>query len=472
VLRAALPLLAGALVAGVPPPVLAGLAAAVAVAGAPLGLLAWWRFRYRVGGGVLEVEGGVLARRRRVVPLERIRGVVVDEPLPHRLAGLVRVRVEAAASGDSGGELALAAVSRAQAAALREAVLVARPSGPLAAEAPGTAPDASPGPGLLAVAGLTSGRYVLVPAAVVAAALNLADDVGLGRLARRGAEAALDVAPRSSGGVAAVVGLAALVTAVAAALGGVVGDWRFTLRIDGVRIHTVRGLLSRRTSHVDRGRVQAVEVLDNPPRRVLGLAALQAAVAGVSAGGDGDAAGRVPLLPIGRGDEVWALARRLAPGAPGELRAHPPAGRRRRVVRAVALPGIGLGAAALAGAPAAVVALAAGAVAVMAVVGLDRHRQAGHALGARLVLRGGSPARRTSLVDPSAPVAYSVRTSPSQRRLGLCTLRVHLGRGAGTRTAVDMADEDARRLVAALQPWTARSGGDDPQDGVPRGDAA
>jgi putative membrane protein len=90
--------------------------------GLPLAILSWWRFRYRVADGRLELRSGVVSRSVRTIPLERVRGIDVTEPFLHRLLGLVRVDVEAAAGGDN-AELSLAAVSRAQADTLREALL-------------------------------------------------------------------------------------------------------------------------------------------------------------------------------------------------------------------------------------------------------------------------------------------------------------------------------------------------------------
>ncbi|MDP9363172.1 MAG: PH domain-containing protein, partial [Chloroflexota bacterium] len=41
--------------------------------------VAWWQFRYEVSGGELRVRSGLLARRERFVPLERIQAVDVNE---------------------------------------------------------------------------------------------------------------------------------------------------------------------------------------------------------------------------------------------------------------------------------------------------------------------------------------------------------------------------------------------------------
>jgi membrane protein YdbS with pleckstrin-like domain len=143
--------------------------------GLPLALLSWWRFRYRVSGGRLELHSGVFSRSVRTIPRERVRGIDVTEPFLHRLLGLVKVDVEAAAGG--GGkkaELSLAAISRAQADSLREALLG---GGRPAEEAAEPEPLYRATPGLLALGGLTSMGYLLAPAAIVGVVANLADDL-------------------------------------------------------------------------------------------------------------------------------------------------------------------------------------------------------------------------------------------------------------------------------------------------------
>ncbi|MCC6829856.1 MAG: PH domain-containing protein [Thermoleophilia bacterium] len=452
VIRNTVPLLLAGLVTDVPRPVLAVAIAAVLLAGVPYGLLSWWRFRYRVEAGRLVVDAGVLVRRNRVVPLERIRGVSLDEPVLHRVFGLVRARVEAAAAGDQKGELALAAVSRDQAERLRDAVLRAGDAPAATAAAAAPPPLAAMRPGRLALAGATSARFVLVPAAAAGGLLNFADDVGLDGLLRDGAGRVADRAPHSAVSIALAVAAAAVFVTLLAAAGSVIADWAFELRAEGPRLATVRGLLSRRRTTVDRRRVLGVEVCDSPVRRALGMAAIVAPVGGFGVSKDGDSAGRVRLLPLADADEIARVTAEVAPGDAPPLLPHPRSGLPRRVGRATVPPlAVAIGAAVLgwwwvAG-------LAALAAAAMVPVAFDRHRNLGHAAGRWLVLRSGSLARRHSRLDPGAIVATRVRSSPFQRRRGLCSVQVHLGLGAGSRTAIDMGEDQGRALLARLHPW-------------------
>jgi putative membrane protein len=418
------------------------------IVGVPLAVLSWWRFRYHVGDGKLELHSGVLSRSVRTIPLDRIRGIDVTEPFVHRLLGLVKVDVEAAAGGRSKAELSLAAVSREQADQLREAVL----AGPRAAagdEPVEARPVYEATPRLLVLGGLTSMRYLLAPAAVVGVVFNLADDLP-GGIVDRAADAAADRFPTDAFGIVLVVALGIGLVVLAAVAGSLLVDWRFTLRDEGERLAASRGLLTRRVVHLDRDRIRGADVRDSPLRRPLGLSSVNAIAAGLRGRTGGTA-----LAPVIENDRVAGLLEAVDPGAPdpaAALEAHPPASRRRRLARALALPLLALVILAAVGVLWA--ALAAAVVTALALlVGLDRHRQLGHRFdGRRLALREGSLQRRWSELDPDAAVAFEVRSSPGQRRAGVCTLTFHLGQGAGSRRALDLGDDQATALLAEVRP--------------------
>jgi putative membrane protein len=409
--------------------------------GLPLAILSWWRFRYRVSGGRLELHSGVFSRSVRTIPLERVRGIDVTEPFVHRLLGLVKVEIEAAAGGDSKqAELSLAAVSRAQADELREAVVGAGAGAPEAAEAE---PLYRATPRLLVLGGITSMSYLLAPAAIVGVVFNLADDLP-GGFVERAAEGAAD-----RFGVALVAAGAVALVLVAAAVGSLVVDWAFTLRDEGERLGATRGLFTRRTVHLDRDRIRGADVRDTPLRRPLRLASVGAIAAGLR----GRTGGTVlaPVLPAG---DVPALLRAVDPAAadPGTpLVAHPPAARSRRFVRALPVPLLLVAAAAFG--PIWALAAALVLVALAVPLALDRYRQLGHAFdGRRLVLRAGSIQRRWSELDPGAVVSFELVSSPGQRRAGVATLLVHLGQGAGSRRALDLGEEQAAALLERVRP--------------------
>ena len=421
--------------------VLLGLLVALGVA-----VLAWSRFRYRVADGRLELHSGVLSRNVRTIPLDRVRGVVVTAPFLHRLLGLVKVEVEAAAGGGSKAELSLPAVSVAQAEALREALLGA-PTAQEREDEP--APLYRATPALLCLGGVTSLSYLLAPAAAVGVIANLADDLPGGLLERAG-QAAADRAPSDALGIALLAAAAVALVLLMAAAGSLLVDWRFTLVDEGERLRAVRGLLTRRIVVLDRDRIRGADVRDTPLRRPFGVVSVTAIAAGV--GGRSGGTTLAPLLPAAAAPDLLRAVDAEAPDPAAALTAHPPAGTRRRLRRALPLP-LAVLAAAVAFVSPWAIALALVLSALATGLALDRHRQLGHRFdGRRLVLREGSLRRRWSEVDPAGAVAFELRSSPGQRRAGLCTLVVHLGQGAGSRRALDAGDGQAAALLGALDP--------------------
>lgn len=425
----------------------------VVVVSVPFGMLAWRRFEYRVQDGRLELSQGVLSRSRRTLALDRIRGVeIVAGPL-QRALGLVGVKVEAAAGGSEKAEISLPALGRAQALELRGRLLAGGPrEAGAGAEVPGREGRelARVGLGTVALGGLTELGYALAPLAALAAVVSLVDDLPAG-IPRRIERAALDRLPDDAAGAL----VAGLILVAAAALIGVIGsllvDGGFRLREQGGRLVSERGLLTRRRGELDRARVRGVEIRDNPLRRALGLAALRAVVGGIAAG-SGESRGRTTLLPVGRREVAWRLAQTLTPGISPALLPHPRAALGRRLARALGLPLIALAVALALREPAAI-GLTAAAAAAMCLIGVERYRALGHGVAdGRVALRSGSLSRRHTIVDRETVVAYRIRSSPGQRRRGLCTLVAALPEPAGARLAIDLSEDQARSVLLAAEP--------------------
>jgi putative membrane protein len=142
--------------------------------------LSWWRFSYADGATSVVVTRGLLSRSVRTVPNDRIRGVEVEAPPLHRLFGLVRVRIDAAAGGVSGKdeEVVVDGLPRAEGDRLRSAVLSHRSASPPAAgEAGPVAEDFARFDNRWLLYAPLVGSYLAVPAAAVGALFRLAQEL-------------------------------------------------------------------------------------------------------------------------------------------------------------------------------------------------------------------------------------------------------------------------------------------------------
>jgi putative membrane protein len=443
--------------------------------------LEWLRRTYALEGGALRLEEGVLARKLRAVPFDRIQQVdLVRKPL-HRLLGVATLRVETAGGG-SAAEVDLNVVTLPEARALRASLLQAKaravgtpagsgaPAGAVQGPAGGpTGAEAAAPPaervllrlrlGEVMLAGITGSRAAA--ALVVLGPLSQASDWFPGLddwLFRRFDPEA--VTPTTPAAFLAVAVLALVVWLGLAAASSIVTDYGFTLARVGDDLVVRRGLLERREAVLPLARLQVVRIEESLLRRLLRLASIRIQSAGRTGRSDAMASRRA--LPVLQRTEVNRLLGELLPGAAPvpRLLAPPPAARRRAVTRsvlrtallvaAVAVPlavATSPGAAALSSAAFLVVAMLALAVAA----GLAGYRSLGHAAGRGfLYARVGVAIRVTTVVPVTKAQSGSVRSSPFQRRSGLATLHVDIAGGGPAPRVYDEADPTAERLLQVV----------------------
>ena len=430
--------------------------------------VAWWQFRYEVAEGELRVRSGLLARRERFVPLERIQAVDVSEAPLQRLFGVVGVRIETAAGGSADADVRLEAVSRAEAERLRDRLAVARRTGGL--PTPGATDASSAGPvlashrprtidgegqlirkltaGELLTVGATSGR--IGPAlAVLSFAFQVVDDLVPDEFWERIAMNPPGWSLRGLITITVVVGLGAWLLAIASTVltfGG------FELRREGDRLLVAHGLLERRRRSIPLARVQAVAISEGLLRQPFGLAAVRFE----SAGYGKDTAESGILFPLLRRAEVPALLAATCPSFAAPLDppdlAGPPRRARRRYVLAGIWPLLGLTAVAVGVAAVApwlgwrwgLVPLALAPLA--ALHGQRRFRDAGWAIAPPelLVVRAGGLERVTTIIPRRRLQRRSLSQDVLQRRARLASFEAAVASGgAGGRVRLDHLDEAA-----------------------------
>src|SRR5215211_9021891 len=330
--------------------------------------LEWLRRTYALEGGALRLEEGVLSRKLRAVPFDRIQQVdLVRKPL-HRLLGVATLRVETAGGG-SAAEVDLDVVTLAEAQDLRSTLLRAKAqaagpeaAGPGAAEAVDsrahrdsgsvTLPVGGPhapaggsgapagGSGAPAGVGAAAGTGVAAaPTERVLLRLRVGEVVLAGITGSRAAAAlvvlgplsqvtdwfpGLDdwlfrrfnpeaVAPTTPPAFLAVAVLALVVWLGLAAASSIVTDYGFTLARVGDDLVVRRGLLERREAVLPLARLQVVRIEESLLRRLLRLASIRLQSAG-RAGGSDRTASRL-AIPVLQRTEVNRLLGELLPGA-------------------------------------------------------------------------------------------------------------------------------------------------------------
>jgi putative membrane protein len=414
--------------------------------------LSWWRFTYADGPASVVVTRGLLSRSVRTVPNDRIRGVEVEAPLLHRLFGLVRVRIDAAAGAVNGKdeELVVDGLPRAEGDRLRAAVLTHR-------SAPTPEKGGEPEPEeqfarfdnrWLLYAPLV-GSYLAVPLAAVGALFRLAQE-----LPERFRPDVDGVEISGLQALLLVLGIALVLLVAGSVIGAAVVNWGFRLTRKGGSLVATRGLINRRHTELEIDRIRGWTLSEGLGMRWVRAARVSALVTGL-----GDAARRGQLLPLGPREEGRALGVRLV-AEPGRLTPHPPAARRRRIARALAT-GLVVTAAGAVLTPLLgwwwVLALGLALLVLGVPLGLGRYAALGHAAGpGSFGVRSGWLVREQAVLQRRAVVGWQVRQSPFQRKAGLATVLACVGAGRGGYAAVDMAaDEVAAFTAAASDGWAA-----------------
>ncbi len=438
-----------------------------------IGIAHWIAFRYRVEADDLIIDSGVLSRRRRVIPIDRIQNVDLEQSPLERLARVAELRIETA-SGGREAEATLSVLPLDQARAVQSDLLARRRRA--REQAPGEQaqePAAEPLLRLstpdLALAGATSNEAGLI-AAGLATLLEVAGRFG----ALAGIGEVVDDAVAAGAGAGAVGVVAALAIMVLAffvlgwlvsIVATVVRFHGFTLTRHGDDLRREHGLFSRRHTTVPLARVQAVRVEQTLPRRALGLVALKidTAGAGPHAGSGGRGEAHIPIARLPDLDRL--LPSILADGAvdPRRLRPVAPASRRRETTRLSATALLVAAALWVSGIPRPWLALLLLPAAWL--LARARYRSRGWELSrSHLLARDGVLTRTTWIVPERKIQTLHVTQTPFQRRWDLATLLVDTAAGTRAARVIDLTGPTAVALMDRLADRRA----DDPPHADPR----
>lgn len=273
-------------------------------------LVRYFSLSYRIEGGELITEHGILQRNTRHIPLERVQEIRIEQGVLHRLLDVVDAKVET--GGGEGAEAVLSVLSKAEAERLRQAVFeraaaikAAEPAEPLNIAPPPAAIVHQLSHRDLLLAGFTTNHLVSVMIAI-GAFFNFADDIFPDTFYKQGAEYGYRTSRYLLGQDAWItLGLALVAMAIVFLLGAAFSMARaivvfhgFTLSLCGEDLHRRYGLLTRRSSSLPRRRIQVLEIEEKMLRRFFRLATLRVDTAGGKKENEEDRQGRDVLMPI------------------------------------------------------------------------------------------------------------------------------------------------------------------------------
>jgi putative membrane protein len=272
-----------------------------------LGLISWLVTRWRLEGGVLRVESGLIRRTSGRFPLSQIQAIDTVRPGLARFFGLAELRIRLASGSGKAGRLAY--LTNTEAEALR-ARLLALSHGMAEERFPPPPEQAllTVPPGRLFASILLSGTGLMLESAIVALL-------------------ALAVLAPGAAGAALSIGLVGLISLAVGLFRRFNGDYRLTVAdaADGVRLRS--GLVETSAETIPPGRIQAIRMIEPLAWRPFGWCRLEVDVASQKSKGRQDrnqAKSARALLPVGSHAQAAFLLARVFPGLPEE-RFPPPA---------------------------------------------------------------------------------------------------------------------------------------------------
>lgn len=263
------------------------------------GVLSWYRFTYRIEQGELRIEYGLIVKKKRYIPFDRIQSLDLSEGILQRLFGLVKVKVETAGSGGMGlqdGEAVLTAITKQDAQEIHDYLVSIKKSGQIldGEEVPESTDDLlyKISVSELLMLASTSGGVGVVISAVLAFVFQFEEFIpyeqifdGVEHFVQNGVVF-----------ISVVVFLGFLLAWIIALFGTMLKYANFTVRIVDNDLVITRGLLEKRQFTIPLNRIQAVRISENLVRQPLGYASAFVESAGGSA--LDQESSKVLILPI------------------------------------------------------------------------------------------------------------------------------------------------------------------------------
>jgi putative membrane protein len=252
-----------------------------------MGVLVYWaRFEYRVGRSDIRIDSGVLSRRHRSIPFDRIQDVDITQGPLARLLGLAEVKFETGGGGSSPNseEGVLQAITLERAEEIRALVRASRSAAaplPAMGAGEGERPVYALGLKRLLLAGVFNFSLAIF-AALIGLSQTAGQALGFDPFSEAfwrellSASAPVEDYIEAHRGAAVAAGLAIFVLLGLATglVRTVLRDWGFRLDRTPTGLRRRRGLLTRTDVALAVRRVQAVLVTTGPVRGAFGWAAM------------------------------------------------------------------------------------------------------------------------------------------------------------------------------------------------------
>ncbi|WP_299092636.1 PH domain-containing protein [uncultured Metabacillus sp.] len=272
-------------------------------------ILDWWKFTYWLEDGELRIEHGIFIKKKRYIPIERIQSINISAGIVQQLFRLVKVQIETAGSGLE-AEAVLTAIKKHEADHIQQVISNYKQDGLKNVEVQDEDQSELPvfkmqSKDLFIAASTSSGIGVII-SAIVAFVSQFEEFIPYEELIDR-----FEFLTKAS--FAFYAGLVFIVLFIAwllSIIGVLLKYAYFTVLKADDDIKISRGIFEKQQVSIPISRIQAIRIVQNPVRQLLGYATVYIE----SAGGNGvDEGASTMLFPVVPKKEVFPLLQQFVP---------------------------------------------------------------------------------------------------------------------------------------------------------------
>jgi putative membrane protein len=256
----------------------------------------WWKFTYWLEDGEFRVEHGVFVKKKRYIPIERIQTINISAGIIQQIFGLVKVQIETAGGGMK-AEAVLTAIKRQEADRIQKAIALykqdsSEPNEVQNEERPQIPTYKMEVKDLFVAASTSSGIGVVLSA--FAALLSQIDDF----IPYKDIFNRFEFLSNGSFALYAVlVFIAFLIAWILSIIGVLLKYALFTVVKEESELKISRGIFEKHQVSIPISRIQAIRIVQNPLRQLLGYVTVYIESAGGSAGDEGSSVMLFPVVP-------------------------------------------------------------------------------------------------------------------------------------------------------------------------------
>jgi len=278
------------------------------------GIVKWRTFVYWFEDGELRVKYGLIVKKKRYIPFERIQSLNYNEGIFHRLFGLVKVQVETAGSKDRKPEVELTAIRKAAADVIELEMRRAKNQMNVQMNDEQSLIEEVVAPTIyhmsirdLLILAITSGGIGVVLSGLAAIISQFSDIIPYEEIFYELA----DFAKIGAFLVALTVIFCLIVAWFVSFIITLINYYEYTVRIEDEKLIITKGLIEKKRITLPLNRIQAIRIVENPVRQLFGLATVVVESAGGNGGEGNDK--KITLFPLIQKQECLRTLEQLFP---------------------------------------------------------------------------------------------------------------------------------------------------------------